>query len=218
MGRIIRLHGDEHREIQTLLPWYVTGQLDASEHAQVEGHLGGCAECQAEVRFQRRLEAEITDPPVDVEQAWQAMRRRIESAPPVRASIGIGARLRSMRRGAGRGWRVGGPWLGWAVATLLLLVTGASLLHSAPAARYRALGAAPKAAPGNVVVIFRPDTTEKDLRETLNASNARLVDGPTAADAYVLHVPPAERVGALARLRGRSDIVLAEPIDSAAAP
>jgi anti-sigma factor RsiW len=216
MGRIIRLHGDEHREILTLLPWYVTGQLDAPEHAQVEEHLNGCAECQAEVRFQRRLEAELPDRPMmDVEQSWQRMRRQLDQE---QAPDGLGARLAAIKPGFGRGWRVGGPWLGWGLAACMALVAGASAPLSSGLAAYHALGAAPAPALGNVVVIFRPDTSERELRQTLVANHARLVDGPTAADAYVLHVPPAERAGALTRLRGRADIVLAEPIDSGAAP
>ena len=100
----------------------------------------------------------------------------------------------------------------------MALVAGASAPLSSGLAAYHALGAAPAPALGNVVVIFRPDTSERELRQTLVANHARLVDGPTAADAYVLHVPAAERAGALTRLRGRADIVLAEPIDSGAAP
>jgi len=216
MGRIIRLHGDEHREMLTLLPWYVTGQLDAPEHAQVEEHLNGCAECQAEVRFQRRLEAELPHPPMmDVEQSWQRMRRQLDRD---QAPVGLGARLAAIKPGLARGWRVGGPWLGWGLAACMALVAGASAPLSSGLAAYHALGAAPAPALGNVVVIFRPDTSERELRQTLVANHARLVDGPTAADAYVLHVPAAERAGALTRLRGRADIVLAEPIDSGAAP
>jgi len=66
------------------------------------------------------------------------------------------------------------------------------------------------------VVIFRPDTTERQMREALRASNARLVDGPTQADAYVLQIPAARRELALATLRARHEIVLAQPIDGAA--
>jgi anti-sigma factor RsiW len=221
MGRIIRLHGDEHGEILTLLPWYVTGQLDGPEHAQVEAHLSGCAECQAEVRFQRRLEAELpalAAPSMDIDQGWQRMRRQLEKDQPPSAQNGAGAWLAATKSGFNRGWRAGGPWLGWAVAASLVLVAGASPQLSSGLARYHALGAPPAPGPGNVVVIFRPDTSERDLRQTLVANHARLVDGPTAADAYVLHVPQAERAGALTRLRGQADIVLAEPIDSGAAP
>ena len=59
-----------------------------------------------------------------------------------------------------------------------------------------------------------PQTSEQTFRETLNASHARLVDGPTAADAYVLRVSPGERDAALATLRRRPDITLAQPIDA----
>ena len=65
----------------------------------------------------------------------------------------------------------------------------------------------------NVAVIFRPETPEKRLREILQASDARLVDGPTVADAYLLHVPAPDRNIALERLRRRAEVVLAEPVD-----
>ena len=68
---------------------------------------------------------------------------------------------------------------------------------------------------GNVVVVFHPDTTERQMRETLKAGQARLVDGPTAAGGYVLAVPAAKRTAALAALRARENVVLAEPIGPA---
>ena len=45
--------------------------------------------------------------------------------------------------------------------------------------------------------------------------DARIVDGPTTADAYMLHVPKAGLAGALTTLRARADVVLAEPVDAA---
>jgi hypothetical protein len=80
------------------------------------------------------------------------------------------------------------------------------------------LGAAPPPVAGNLVVIFHPDVLEKSMRETLNASDARIVDGPTAADAYVLHVPPSQRLSALAKLRASSAVVMAQPIDPGGSP
>jgi hypothetical protein len=55
----------------------------------------------------------------------------------------------------------------------------------------------------------------EDVRSTLRIANASIVDGPTAADAYLLHVPPQQRNEALARLRADDDVQMAEPIDGA---
>ncbi len=210
MGNIIRLHGDEHHEIQALLPWYVNGRLEGEEHARVAAHLAACAECQADARFQRRLAAEDAGPTADVEQGWRNMRRMIEQAPARRPAFDIGDRL------AGA-WCRGGPWLGWAVAAAAVIVVASPLLKPRPAATYHALGAPPAAAAANVVVVFRPDASEADLRRTLNLSHARVVDGPTPADAYMLRVPAAARDGAVAFLRAQSTVVLAQPIDAAGA-
>jgi hypothetical protein len=121
-----------------------------------------------------------------------------------------------------RGLRVRAPWLGWGLAAVLMLglaVLMTPSLRPAPTADvYHALSAAPVTEPGNVVVIFRPDTTEQSMREALNASGARLVDGPTPADAYVLRVPAGGREVALASLRARREIVLAQPVDSGGTP
>jgi len=199
---------DGHDGVRDLLPWYVTGQLNEAETARIEAHLDGCAECQAELRFEERLESEVARLPFEVEAGWARMRRRVE---------GDHAEQPVLRRLQARA-----PWLGWGVAAVLMLGLGVLLapsLRPAPTIdAYHALSAAAAPEPGNVVVIFRPDTTEKSMREALKASGARLVDGPTSADAYVLHVPAAERGAALANLRGRREIILAQPVDSGGAP
>ncbi len=213
-GRIIPLHGDHHEEINALLPWYVTGSLDAGETVRVEAHLKTCAQCQADLAAESGLRAALhalPEPETETaEDGWAALRPRL-TARPRGASF---SRL-------GRQWRQSAPWLRWAVAAqFTLLVAGAvawQLNRPAPKAGvYHTLGAAPENAAGNVVVVFRPETTERDLRQTLRDSHARLVDGPTVADAYILHVTPADRDATVTRLRKRGSIVLAEPIDSVA--
>lgn len=208
-GRIIPLHGDDHHQVQLLLPWYVTGRLEPTEHARVEAHLGVCQDCQAELIFERQLDAEVADLPLEVERDWARMRRRIDpGASPQAATEAAPATF------PGRRPRTGGRWLGWAVAaqiTLVVLVGGLVASRTLPA-RYQTLGAPAQAAPGNIIVIFRPDISERALRLTLRANDARLVDGPTPADAYVLHVPAARRAAVLADLRARPEIVLAQPI------
>lgn len=221
-GRIIPLHGgDEHQQARLLLPWYVTSQLDEAERTQVEAHLGGCAECRADLTVERRLSEELAGLPVDVEHSWAVLRERIERQKTRRSRIaGVFAGFGEAARGIGRDWRSGAPWLRWTLAGQLglLLALGAQVLAREPAAVYHALAAGSTAKPGDIVVIFRPETSERALRETLRASDARVVDGPTSTDAYLLYVPSALRAEVLAKLRGAPQIVLAEPVDPGGAP
>ncbi len=210
MGRIIRLHDESHWELQRLLPWYVTDRLDSADQARVEAHLAGCAECQEEVRFERTLAKSVKGLPLDEEVGWRRMERRLKAEPPRRRGALAGAASSRL-----------GLWGGWAVAACALIALGVMAMPHAPqpaSAPYHVLGAPHSVTPGNMVVIFRPETSERAIRAELNAVDARIVDGPTGADAYVLQVPAAQRSGALAQLRSRPNIVLAEPVDPGAAP
>jgi anti-sigma factor RsiW len=221
MTRIIRLHGDDHHQAQTLLPWYVTGSLEASEQQQVEAHLSVCPQCQADLQSERRLDAEVAALTIEVEHGWTRLQGRLDLNPRRRGALAApGEWLTAIHRDATRKWRGATSWLGWALVmqALVLAVVGMVLLRPAQPARYHVLATAPAPATGNLVVIFRPDTRESDLRSTLRGARARLVDGPTAADAYVLEVPAADRSAALARLRAQASIVLAEPIDAGERP
>lgn len=207
MARIIPLHGDEHREFEELLPWYVTGQLAPEEHERLEAHVAACAECQAEVRIQKRLESEVARLPMDVEHSWSKMRRRLEAGEPEAERTGAGAQIAKAARA---------PWAGWAAAAAIAAVAGPLLLLQQPmqlAGEYHALSAPAAKRTGNLVVIFRPDAREADMRAALKTAHARLVDGPTEADAYVLSVAAPQREAALTALRARADVVLAEPMD-----
>ena len=44
-----------------------------------------------------------------------------------------------------------------------------------------------------MIVIFRPDVTEAELRGTLSGHDARIVDGPSASGAFALRVPDDRR-------------------------
>lgn len=210
---IIPLQGDEHQQVQLLLPWYVTGRLEALEHARVEAHLAGCAECQADVAHERKLAAEVRGLSVSAESGWSRLRERIAAAEPA-----PGPARRSFQRPP--------AWLGWALAAqfIFALALGALLLPRSQPARYQTLGArpaeasAPAVVTGDLVVIFRPDTREQDLRATINGVGGRVVDGPTSTDAYVLQVPAPRRDAALAALRGSAAVLLAEPLGAAGAP
>ena len=219
MGKVVQLHRDQHREVQLLLPWFVTGQLSPDEQAQVETHLVACPDCKADLALDRGLAVEVANLPMGIELGWASMLRRLDGAPERRRIALRSSWRRLCGRVAGL-LRISAPWLGWVMAAQLSLFLLAGVF-SPPAqqpARYHTLGSAPAAVAGNVVVIFRPDTTEGAIRQMLKADDARVVDGPTAAGAYVLRVPDTERPVALARLKARSDVLLAEPIDPGERP
>jgi hypothetical protein len=226
-GNIIQLHGDPHREVLALLPWHVTGQLDAADTARVDAHLETCADCRAGRDRAQRLDREIVRAPVDVDEGWALLRARLDGGGHGRRREARDQAVPGNRRlppppAPGRSAR--SPWLDWLRGAGLWAPLGAAamlgivMLPTQVPARFGALGSAASPAAGNMVVIFRPDTSEAVFRQTLRGAQARLVDGPTAANAYVLRVSTTARPAALASLRRQPQIVLAEPIDGERQP
>jgi hypothetical protein len=219
MGNIVTLSGGEHLETQSLLPWYVSRRLDAGECTRVEAHLADCPECRADVAAERRLAAEWASLPIETETSWLRLRERMIADDADRARPTIGSRLGAIVRHAAAGRPSWPTRLGWALAAaqaVALVAIGVSSRTATPAPAYHTLGAAQAPADANMLVIFDPDTSERDFRDALTANHARIVDGPTASDAYVLHVPGDERPAILARMRARRDVELAQPIDPGA--
>lgn len=202
MADIIRLRGSPHEQTQDLLPWYVNGTLDAEEVALVEAHLPQCAECRAELERERFLAAQVAGLPIDAEHGWTALEGKLDAAPAA-------APVSFLRRRIALGWAIGGQL---AAAALVLAIYAAQ-----PTASdwqiYHALGTAPASEPGNLVVLFNPEASEKDIRAALLRLDARLVDGPTAGGAYVLHVAQARRPDVLAALRKSDQVLMVEPMD-----
>ena len=214
MGRVVRFRGGRHREVQGLLPWYLGGQLDGAERERVEAHLKVCADCRSEVRFQQRLGDEIAHLPLDVEWAWSRMQRRIAEDGAPRA----GWRPQRIAGALALALRTSPLWGGWTAASVLLVAAVIWLRPLGPDGAYHALAARPARVAADIVVVFRPETPERDLSAALKASGAEIVGGPTEADAYVLSTPLAHRAAALAALRGRSEVIMAQPIDPGSAP
>lgn len=214
MGHVVTFPADRHQEVQQLLPWYWTGTLDEAERAMVDAHLGDCAECREELGTEPALKAALASASPDAETSWESLRMRTGAAMP--------APRRTRRTWAAAGRRPARPeGLKWVVAAqfVLLAVLGFAALPTSPAAQrqgeYRALGEAPAGRTGNVLAMFRPDSSVAAMRHSLEASGARLVDGPTPAGAYLLEVPGGIGGRQLAALRGDPNVTMAEPIEQA---
>ena len=223
-GRVVPLGADIHSRVQAMLPWYARARLGVDDRASVEAHLAECPRCQAELAWERRLHVtddDDADEGHDVERDLAALRVRIAGVETSARPVGLATRL-------ARGWRQGPGWVRWALAAQGALVVMVAMLSlwglvdaPSPEQRYRALGAhtvLPAAGGGHLIVRFRPDATEQEMRDALRDSDARLVHGPTTTDAYVLTVPAARVHDAVARLRARRAVLLVESLESAGAP
>jgi hypothetical protein len=205
---------------------YLDGQADLTRAREIEAALAGSPElrrrlAELESRDQEMREAfdALLEAPVPadlVARVRAAAKDRLEAqvvplkarARPRLAAASLPAAEAVVRPG----------WMGWALATQfagLVVLTGLLIhpINPRPAPLYHALGAAPAAVQPNLMVIFRPQTPEAALRETLRTAGVRVVGGPTEADAWLLQAPAEERAAALAKLRAADAVTLAQPLD-----
>jgi predicted anti-sigma-YlaC factor YlaD len=196
----------QHEAADALLPWYATGEIDGHDRAVVETHLADCAQCRQQLALERRLVDEFQAHSPEVECGWARLRGRIEAPSDRRAKI----------REAWDEFRtlLSRPAIAaLATAQVAILIVGGATLHSLSRPAYHALGSAPAPASGNALVMFRADATEQQVADALRSSGASIVEGPTAAGAFLVRVPAERRQGALARLRSAGIVTLAQPID-----
>ncbi|WP_051780612.1 zf-HC2 domain-containing protein [Janthinobacterium agaricidamnosum] len=219
-----------HQKVQKLLPWMLEESLTGAELSMVRKHLLHCEECRADLAWQRQIQA--ARPPMqsapDVDRAFAALSGRLEPvARARRPRHAVSEWLRNAGQNLWQGGNGGAQWQRWAMATQCAVIAGLALALLKPASdvpqQYHALSAAGSpataaaAASGNVMVLFKPDTTERELRRILQASGAHIVNGPTVTDAYLLYLPPAGLHAALLALRREPAVTLVAPLDSGAA-
>jgi anti-sigma-K factor RskA len=212
-GRIFTFEGSAHSTADALLPWYVNGTLRGEELAFVEQHVRGCGQCQAEVDWLRQVFA-----------ACAALAPLEEEPAPAGTRFGDSRPLAGwagpLRMKAG--WRAAPTWVRGLLAAQLaaIAVLGTMVaIETGNKPSYQTLGSESRSVPsGNaVVVVFDPTAPEADIRRIVAGAGARIVDGPTAANAYVLELPPADTGDALRSLRTERLVQLAEPLGPAPA-
>jgi anti-sigma factor RsiW len=210
--RAAELGAAPHLAMRELLPWFVMGSLDEAEHALVAAHVAQCAACQEEVAWHETVKEAhaAVFPEPDAGLGFAALRGRL-SVPPAPSRWVMAA------RGLRARWRIEPGWARFALGiqgALNVALIATLALGAGHPAGYRALGrtAAAGSDLARLVVQFSPDTNEAELRRILRLSNTRLVDGPTAADAYVLGVDPKSEGQALQTLRAQKAVILVEAL------
>ena len=200
-------------EAEELLPWYATGQLDDTDRARVEAHLASCAYCRQQLVLERQLIDQFQQMSPQIESGWERLKNRIEAQVPPPAPAP--RRTPARRNVLAELWALlNRPAVAaLAVAQLAFVVVAGSVLVSLSRPSYHALGSTSGPAAANVIVMFRADATLEDVRDSLRTAGASIVDGPTPADAYLLHVAPRQREAALAKLQANASVQMAEPID-----
>ena len=213
---IIHLNADVHQEAQELLPWFVLGTLNTQEEALVEEHLRTCSQCQADLDMQRKLQAVTPAAPQldaapDVNAAFARLRAQLPPQRQEARAPSLPERMQSHLQLRLKQW-----WMPWVIAAqtaaLACLCVVVMQKQSEPA-KYVGLGGTTQNS-GDLVVMFKPQTSEADLRRILQAADARVVDGPTVTGAYLLHVADAERTQALGALRSDPAVTMAESLDA----
>ena len=207
-GRVLDFATHTHHEAQRLLPWLANGTLESGEREWLQEHIGNCAECRCGLQELQALQAAILEPgqaPAGVDAGWRRVRSRIapshRDAPAGRGTSG--SRLRRTPR-----------WLAAAIAAqvLMAIVLGIAWwgMRTPPPA-YHTLSGTPRSA-GDLLVVFDPRISEAQLRRLLDASDARIVDGPTDAGAYVLSVPEGRVDNVRDALRAAPGVTMVESL------
>lgn len=225
------MNAPAHEEARELLPWLANGSLAGAELERVQAHVRDCAECRADLATLHMLRAAGPGPGMapdcDPERALARLLPQLDApampgslvppvvpmapdvsgAPVVPVVPGWRRRLAANER----------SWLRWgtalqfgAIAILATLLAQRSGDGAASSGPYRALGAAP-AAQAALIVTFRPETPERELRRIVHASGASVAGGPTTTGAWLLDADGGA-ASALQALRREPAVTLAEPL------
>jgi anti-sigma factor RsiW len=196
MSVVIPMEHDEHVAVQALLPWFARGQLDDTETATVQRHLLHCVACRNELAAERPMQTLLSVAGAlpdgdDMEAGLARLHARMQPiAPKPKAA----------------------RWMPWALGlqgAAVALLLGLWLQAREDVPDYQGLSAAESGTvAADALVMFKPGTSERAVRELLQAHGAGVVAGPTETGAWLLRVD----ARGLAALRASPIVRMAEPL------
>jgi hypothetical protein len=222
-----------HLEAQDALPWLANGTLAGAELERVQAHVASCADCRADLALLRTVRAAGPAPDLgfDPERALARLMPRLDAAPaeddaavpcavpatPAHETPGLLRRWRARLAANDRTWLRAAVAAQFCAIAVLAAMLARPAAHPEAAGAYRVLGAAGANGAARLVVTFRPDTPEAELRRIVRASGARIVGGPTVTDAWLAGAD-GQLAPVLARLRAEPAVTLAEPLSADGQP
>ena len=213
-------HASAHEAARKSLPWLANGSLAGAELDSVQAHLRDCPQCRDELAMLSALREAGPGPAPDCDpdRAFARLLPRLdvpsnqpEAAAPSPAPL---ERWRARIAANDSYWLRRAVLLQCGLIAVLLALLARPVFDDRK--DYRLLGAG-TAAPARIVVMFQPDTPERELRRIVRASGARIVDGPTVTDAYLVGID-GDADAVLAKLRAEPAVQLAEPLGAEKRP
>lgn len=211
----------DHSQVQDLLPWYANNTLQADEQQLVRAHLQTCTACQDDLQWQQKLKAgepaASTVPNVD--RALARLLPKLDGQVPaakVNNTNNFMAGLRTLFTADGKAPARWGMAVMAAQTAVIVGLVAFMALPRQDDSSYRVLGNGERSS-GNIVVVFKPETTVKDIQRIMSINDARIIDGPTVTNAYLLNVDDARLEQSIRELRSEAGIELVESLGSGAA-
>ena len=208
-----------HDSATMLLPWYINGSLDKEQRKIVESHIAVCLTCRAEFNAQRRIAQLVQSrdtASVGADTGFAQLRRRIR---PERRTLFSRARDWSCSKLRAPAW----AWAsGIAVAASVFMAL--PLLHglNGPvnmSGSFRTLSADNGHLgfhANNLRLVFSEGLEDETRQAILRKVNPVAVTTPSPRGVLTVQVADGELASALALLRDQKEVLLAEPVFSAA--
>jgi anti-sigma factor RsiW len=209
----------EREEVEMLLPWYVSGRLDADDRARVESHLARDADLRQQLDLIRaeRQEAIAANEALRTPAAG-ALDRLMATLPPRQPSLADRLGLSALYQSAAEFFAaptVRGVRFAAVAAALLLLAQAAviaTLVVRGDGATYHTASGQTDGKGVSVLVVFAEDARLPAISRLLADVDATIVDGPKPGGVYKVRIRTSDRSEAardalLRRLSERRDVV-----------
>ena len=191
-----------HKEIRLLLPGYVNGTLSEQERTETEVHLVDCESCNRQLEEWKVIQSSIIEmneavpvPASDrLAQALDAIDRdERQGAPHPAREATLFDRFAKWIQGQCQTVWQPVPTFAWAViAAQFVLIVGLVGSFTLREPTYSTLSGPSASGSENrirVVIGFRPNAPETDMRKALLEVQGTIVDGPSALGLYTVAFP-----------------------------